>query len=223
MKKIKWIAIVAAALVVAMVVGIVVAVLIPGSENSNSSDTKGELYVKELLDGYSIDKIIDDPDWHEDMIDATEDYVMVDAMRFDFSKQIGVKDGMSYLYYDHDSKEITMLMHNYVSYTNDLEPKHELENLVGNVQNKISALLGNPSQPFMLMNTSGEFEDYRDLSVDNMIDKLIEGNTVMYTMYECNGLRYEMNVMFSDDTIYTMVWVTNEQADIASEDTEHTH
>ena len=223
MKKIKCIAIVAAALVVAMVVGIVVAVLIPESENSNSSDTKGELYVKELLDGYSIDKIIDDPDWQKDMIDATEDYVMVDAMRFDFSKQIGVKDGMSYLYYDHDSKEITMLMHNYVSYTNDLEPKHELENLVGNVQNKITSLLGNPSQPFMLMNTSGEFEDYSGLSVDNMIDKLIEGNTVMYTMYECNGLRYEMNVMFSDDTIYTMVWVTNEQADIASEDTEHTH
>lgn len=223
MKK-KWmIVIIAMILVAATVVGILAAVLIPGSEGSDASDAKGELYVKELLDGCSIDEIVDDPDWQEDMIDATEDYVMVDAMRFDFSKQIGVTDGMSYLYYDHDSKEITMLMHNYVSYTNDIEPKHELENLVGNVQNKISALLGNPSQPFMLMNTSGEFEDYSDLSVDNMIDKLIEGSTAMYTMYECNGLRYEMNIMFSDDTIYTMVWVTNEQADIAVEDSGHTH
>lgn len=223
MKK-KWmIVIIAIILVAATVAGILAAVLMPGSEVSDASDTKGELYVKELLDGCLIDEIVDDPDWQEDMIDATEDYVMVDAMRFDFSKQIGVKDGMSYLYYDHDSKEITMLMHNYVSYTNDLEPKHELEDLVGNVQNKISALLGNPSQPFMLMNTSSEFEDYSDLSVDNMIDKLIEGNTAMYTMYECNGLRYEMNIMFSDNTIYTMVWVTNEQADIAVEDTGHTH
>ena len=223
MKKTKWIAVVAAILVVAMIVGIIAAVLIPKTENADTSDLKGELYVKELLDGSLIDDIIDDPEWEKDMMDATEDYVMVDAMRFDFSKQIGVKDGVSYLYYDHDSKEITMLMHNYVSYTNDLDPKQELENLIGNVQNKLAVLLGNPSQPFTLMNTSGAFEDYSGLSVDEMIEKLIAGNTVMYTMYECNGLRYEMNVMFSDDTIYTMVWVTNEHNDMYCDDTAHEH
>ena len=57
------------------------------------------------------------------------------------------------------------------------------------------------------MNTSGEFEDYSDLTLDQMIEKVMEGNTVMYTLFESNGLDYEMNIMFSDDTIYTTVWV----------------
>lgn len=224
MKKKKWIILISILLVAAIIAGILAAVLIPRGNNSDGANVTDELYVKELLDGYSIDDVMDDPEWQKDMIDSTEDYVMVDAMRFDFSKAIGVTDGTSYLYFDHDSRRINMLMHNYVSYTNDREPKEEIENLVGNVQSKISGLLGNPSQPFMLMNTSGEFEDYTGLSVDEMIAKVIEGQTVMYTMYECNGLRYEMNLMFSDNTIYTMVWVCNESdGGCTDENCEHEH
>ena len=89
-----------------------------------------------------------------------------------------------------------MLQHNYVTYTNELDPKKELQDLVGNVQGEVTALLGNPSCSFMLMNTSGEMQDYEGLSIDEMIDKLLEGGHVMYVMYEDNGLRYEMNIMF---------------------------
>lgn len=32
-------------------------------------------------------------------------------------------------------------------------------------------------------------------------------NTDEFIMYESNGLRYEMNIMFSDDTIYSIVWI----------------
>lgn len=99
---------------------------------------------------------------------------MVDAMRFDFSKEIGVTDGTTYLYYDHDTKKINEVMHYYVNYTNDSDPKTELQNAVGNIQTNISALLGNPSEPFMLMNTSGEFKDYDGLNSFTSIEPLTE-------------------------------------------------
>ena len=46
-----------------------------------------------------------------------------------------------------------MLQHNYVTYTNELDPQKELQDLIGNVQTDITGELGNPSQSFMLMNT----------------------------------------------------------------------
>lgn len=171
-----------------------------------------ELYVKELLDGESVDKIINDPEWKDCFIDSTENYVVVESDKFDFSKGVGVEDGYTNIYFDTETREIESLQHNYVTYTNDLSPKEELENLIGNVQGNITKLLGNPSQSFMLMNTSGEFIDYDGLSIDEMIEKLLEGGHVLYVMYECNGLRYEMNIMFSDDTIFSVVWIYNEVA-----------
>ena len=179
-----------------------------------------ELYVRELLDGTSVDDIIDDPDWEANVVDATVNYIMVDANKFDFTKKIGVEDGYTNIYFDTETRVIDMLQHNYVTYTNDLDPKKELQDLIGNVQGDITKELGNPSQSFMLMNTSGEMKDYDGLSVDEMIDKLLEGGHVMYVMYESNGLRYEMNIMFSDDTIYSIVWIYDD-SHLHGDDCEH--
>ncbi|MBQ7826850.1 MAG: hypothetical protein IJ386_01130, partial [Clostridia bacterium] len=130
------------------------------------------------------------------------------------------EDGYTNIYFDTETRVIDMLQHNYVTYTNDLDPKKELQDLIGNVQGDITKELGNPSQSFMLMNTSGEMKDYDGLSVDEMIDKLLEGGHVMYVMYESNGLRYEMNVMFSDDTIYSIVWIYDD-SHLHGDDCEH--
>ena len=102
-----------------------------------------------------------------------------------------------------------MVVHNYVENTKGKDSKAELETVVANIEGKLTALLGKPSQPFMLMNSSGEFKDYSDLSLDEMIEKVLEGDTVMYTLFESYGIDYEMNVMFSDDTIYTTVWIAD--------------
>ena len=225
MTKKQIIAVVAIVLAVATVAGIVFGIAVkPGKDDDDSTDHThpkvDELYVRELLDGTSVDDIIDDPDWEANVVDTTVNYIMVDADKFDFSKKIGVEDGYTNVYFNTDSREIEMLQHNYVTYTNDLDPKKELQDLIGNVQGDITKELGNPSQSFMLMNTSGEMKDYDGLSVDEMIDKLLEGGHVMYVMYESNGLRYEMNVMFSDDTIYSIVWIYDD-SHLHGDDCEH--
>lgn len=213
MRKKRLLAIVAIVLVVATVAGIVLGVILRPDkvdENSGTDHTQlsvDELIVRDILDGTKVDDIIDDPEWEANLVDSTENYIMVDADKFDFSKKIGVEDGYTNIYFNADTREVEMLQHNYVTYTNELDPKKELQNLVGNVQGEVTALLGNPSCSFMLMNTSGEMKDYDGLSIDEMIDKLLEGGHVMYVMYEDNGLRYEMNIMFSDDTIYSIVWI----------------
>ena len=227
MRKKRIIAAVAIVLTVVTVAGIVLGVVSkrPGKEGSDD-DTHhthlkvDELHVRELLNGISVDDIIDDPDWEANVVDATVNYIMVDANKFDFSKKIGVEDGYTNIYFDTETRVIDMLQHNYVTYTNDLDPKKELQDLIGNVQGDITKELGNPSQSFMLMNTSGEMKDYDGLSVDEMIDKLLEGGHVMYVMYESNGLRYEMNVMFSDDTIYSIVWIYDD-SHLHGDDCEH--
>lgn len=225
MTKKRIIAVVAIVLAVATVAGIVFGIAVkPGKDDDDSTDHThpkvDELYVRELLDGTSVDDIIDDPDWEANVVDTTVNYIMVDADKFDFSKKIGVEDGYTNVYFNTDSREIEMLQHNYVTYTNDLDPKKELQDLIGNVQGDITEELGNPSQSFMLMNTSGEMKDYDGLSVDEMIDKLLEGGHVMYVMYESNGLRYEMNIMFSDDTIYSIVWIYDD-SHLHGDDCEH--
>lgn len=227
MRKKRIIAAVAIVLAVVTVAGIVLGVVSkrPGKKGSDDDTDHthlkvDELYVRELLDGTSIDDIIDDPDWEANVVDATVNYIMVDANKFDFSKKIGVEDGYTNIYFDTETRVIDMLQHNYVTYTNDLDPKKELQDLIGNVQGDITKELGNPSQSFMLMNTSGEMKDYDGLSVDEMIDKLLEGGHVMYVMYESNGLRYEMNVMFSDDTIYSIVWIYDD-SHLHGDDCEH--
>ena len=217
---------IAAVLTVITVGSVLLATLLRSPENKpkETSDnielTVDELFVKELLDGSNIDDLVGDPDWKENVVDSTENYVMVDADKFDFSKEIGIEDGYTNIYFSEESREIELLQHNYVTYTNDLDPKQEIETLVGNVQGNITALLGNPSEAFMLMNTSGEFIDYDGLSIDEMIEKVLEGGHVMYVMYECNGLRYEMNIMFSDDTVYSIVWIYNEIS-VCGDDCEH--
>lgn len=226
MRKKRLLAIVAIVLVVATVAGIVLGVILRPDKTDENGETDhtplsvDELFVRDILDGTKVDDIIDDPEWEANLVDSTENYIMVDADKFDFSKRIGVEDGYTNIYFNADTREVEMLQHNYVTYTNELDPKKELQNLVGNVQGEVTALLGNPSCSFMLMNTSGEMKDYDGLSIDEMIDKLLEGGHVMYVMYEDNGLRYEMNIMFSDDTIYSIVWIYDD-AHLHGDDCEH--
>lgn len=226
MRKKRLLAIIAVVLVVTTVAGIVLGVVFKpdnpdgGQEPNHNHLVVDELFVRDILDGTKVDDIIDDPEWEANVVDSTENYIMVDADKFDFSKKIGVEDGYTNIYFNTDSREVEMLQHNYVTYTNELDPKKELQNLVGNVQGEVTDLLGNPSCSFMLMNTSGEMKDYDGLSIDEMIDKLLEGGHVMYVMYENNGLRYEMNIMFSDDTIYSIVWIYDD-AHLHGDDCEH--
>lgn len=225
MRKKRLLAIISILLVIATVAGVVLSlVLRPNKPEEDKGDkyiqlSVDELYVRDILDGTKVDDIIDDPEWEASIADATEDYIMVDADKFDFSKKIGVEDGYTNIYFNADSREVEMLQHNYVTYTNDMDPRKELQNLIGNVQGEVTSLLGNPSCSFMLMNTSGEMQDYDGLTIDEMIDKVLEGGHVMYVMYEDNGLRYEMNIMFSDDTIYSIVWVYD--AHLYGDDSEH--
>ncbi len=210
MSKKKLLIITAVILVIALTVSaVLVAFLKPQGrqDNSTNSAEHDELFVRELLDGCDISVIVDDPNWEAAVVDSTANYVMVDADKFDFSQKIGIEDGYTNIYFDSDTNQINMLQHNYVTYTNELNPKEELQNLIGNVQSNITAILGNPSEAFMLINTQGESGDYDNLSLEEMMNKVLEGNYVMYVMYESNGLRYEMNIMFSDDTLYSMVWI----------------
>lgn len=227
MRNKKIIAAIAIVLAVVTIAGIVLGVVSRRPENEGGGDDTDhtqlkvdELYVRELLDGTSVDDIIDDPEWEANVVDATVNYVMVDADKFDFSKKVGVENGYTNIYFNTESREVDMLQHNYVTYTNDLDPKKELQDLIGNVQGDITKELGNPSVSFMLMNTSGEMKDYEGLSLDEMINKLLEGGHVMYVMYESNGLRYEMNIMFSDDTIYSIVWIYDD-SHLHGDDCEH--
>lgn len=206
----KLIVIIAVVLVLLLIAGIVVgfALMHHRDESGKGGDNvKDELFVMELFHT-NIDDVIDDPEWEEDLVSATENYVMVYSDKFDFAKQIGMSDGYSYLYFDETTHEINMIVHNFVAYTNDKDSKAEIQSVVNSIEGGVTGLLGSASQSFMLMNTSGEFEDYSDLTLDQMIEKVIEGNTVMYALFEANGLNYEINIMFSDDTIYTMVWIS---------------
>lgn len=226
MRKKRLLEIISILLVIATVAGVVLGLVLgPNKPEEDKGDeyiqlSVDELYVRDILDGTKVDDIIDDPEWEASIADATEDYIMVDADKFDFSKKIGVEDGYTNIYFNADSREVEMLQHNFVTYTNDLDPRKELQNLIGNVQGEVTSLLGNPSCSFMLMNTSGEMQDYDGLAIDEMIDKVLEGGHVMYVMYEDNGLRYEMNIMFSDDTIYSIVWVYDD-AHLYGDDSEH--
>ncbi len=221
MKKKRIIAIVAIFLAVVMLATGLVFIFVNDKNlaGNKTDEARDEFYVKELFDK-KINEVIDDPEWKEDLISTTDTYVMVDSKKFDFSNQIGVGDGYSYMYFNEESKEIEMLVHNYVSYTNGKEPAAELQSTVTKIEGNLVGLLGKPSEPFMLLNTSGEYEEYDGLSIDEMIAKLIEGGTAMYTMFESDGMIYEMNVMYSDETIYTTVWVSessNEQGEEVAE------
>lgn len=207
----KLIAVIAAVLALLLIAGTIVGVVLMRHEDENHEggpdNVMDELFVMELFHT-NIEDVLNDPEWEADLVSTTENYVMVYSDKFDFAKQIGMSDGYSYLYFDEATREINMIVHNFIAYTNDKDSKAEIESVVNNIESGINGLLGSASQPFMLMNTSGEFEDYSDLTLDQMIAKVIEGNTVMYTLFEANGLNYEMNIMFSDDTIYTMVWIS---------------
>ena len=220
-RKKKIILIISVFLAVLTVTGTITGIVITQKKTKNASgkfDYGGphdELFVKELI-GKKIDDVIDDPELEENLVNTTENYVMLLSDAFDLAKEIDVGDGYSYIYFDSDTHEINMVVHNYVENTRGKDSKAELETVVANIEGKLTSLLGNASQPFMLMNSSGEFKDYSDLSLDEMIEKVLEGDTVMYTLFESYGIDYEMNVMFSDDTIYTTVWI----ADCAEEGTE---
>ena len=199
------------ALIIVLIIAAVFAFiyLFPKSDKKTAKD---ELFVKELLSGKSVDEVADSPEWKKEKIDFTSEYLTVSADRFDFSREIEIEDGITYLYFTPEDRKINMLLHNYVVYTNGKDPKSEIENIVTKLQGNVAKAIGNPTQAFRLINTSGEFKDYGDISLQEMIEKVIEGKTAIYAMYENNGLRYEINIMFSDNTVYTMVWVYREDS-----------
>ena len=194
-------------LIIAAVFGFIY--LFPKSDKKTAKD---ELFVKKLLSGKSVDEVADSPEWKKEKIDFTSEYLTVSADRFDFSREIEIEDGITYLYFTPEDRKINMLLHNYVVYTNGKEPKSEIENIVTKLQGNVAKAIGNPTQAFRLINTSGEFKDYGDISLQEMTEKVIEDKTAIYAMYENNGLRYEINIMFSDNTVYTMVWVYREDS-----------
>lgn len=202
--------IIAGALAILMIVGSVIAVVFTNSDRTDKPDDGtafDELFVRDLLENTQVDNIINDPVWRDNLADSTDEYIMVDTNKFDFAKVIGMQGGYSTLYFDKDTRKINMIQHSLVAYVENEEPRAAVEKVVSGVEADLTGLLGNPEQKFMLMNTSGEFDAYEGLSVDEMIDKLLAEETVMYTMYENNGLKYEINVMYSDKTVYLMAWV----------------
>ena len=209
-------------LVLAITAGALLTILLPHSENADSEPKNGELYVRELLSGRKIEDIESDPGWKDSIVDSTEDYIMVNADRFSFTEEIGTDGGYSYLYYDHDSHEINMIQHNYVTYEKEKTGKEVMEEQIADVQNNIAVLLGNASVPLTLLPRSGEFAETEELTIDEMIEQTVAETHVMYTMFENEGLRYEINILYSNETVYTVVWIYNESAQ-ASADEGHKH
>lgn len=203
---------VAVFLMVSLIASVILGIFMSGDKFNKEDDgiAFDELYVRDVLENKTADDIINDPQWEENLADSTEDYIMVSADKFDLTKEMGVGGGYSMLHFDSKTKDIEMIQHSYVTHTEEKEPKAVIEELVANIQTNITGLLGNPQRKFMLMNSSGEFKDYDGLSVEEMIDSILENETVMYAMFECNGIRYELNIMYSDETVYTMVWIYEE-------------
>lgn len=203
---------VAVFLMVSLIASVILGIFMSGDEFNKEDDgiAFDELYVRDVLENKTADDIIIDPQWEENLADSTEDYIMVSADKFDLTKEMGVGGGYSMLHFDSKTKDIEMIQHSYVTHTEEKEPKVVIEELVANIQTSITGLLGNPQRKFMLMNSSGEFKDYDGLSVEEMIDSILKHDTVMYAMFECNGIRYELNIMYSDETVYTMVWIYEE-------------
>lgn len=222
-KKKILISIIAGVLALSIIIGGILAVVLPSKPNGNATDDGtafDELFVRDVLENLTVDDIINDPKWGENLADSTDNYIMVTADKFDYVEHTGMSGGYSMLYFNTETKDIEMIQHNLVSYVEDEEPKAAVEKVVSNVQGELTELLGNPERKFMLMNTSGEFQDYEGLTVDQMIDKLLVEETVMYAMFKSNGIKYEINIMYSDDTIYMMTWVYEEEL---VEDSTHEH
>ena len=222
-KKKILISIVAGVLALATILGCILAVVVPSKPKDNTPDDGiafDELFVRDVLENLTVDDIINDPKWGENLADSTDNYIMVMADKFDYLNHTGMGGGYSMLYFNTETKDIEMIQHSLVSYVEDEESKTAVEKVVSNVQGELTELLGNPERKFMLMNTSGEFEDYEGLTVDQMIDKLLVDETVMYAMFKSNGIKYEINIMYSDETIYMMTWVYEEDL---VEDIAHEH
>lgn len=222
-KKKIMLSIIVGVLTFAIVLGCVLAVVIPSKPKDNTPDDGiafDELFDRDVLENLSVDDIINDPEWGENLADSTDNFVMVNADKFDYVSHTGMNGGYSMLFFNTETKDIEMIQHSLVSYVEDEEPKTAVEKIVSNVQGEITELLGNPERKLMLMNTSGEFENYEGLTVDQMIDKLLVEETVMYAMYKSNGIKYEINIMYSDETIYMMTWVYEEDL---IEETTHEH
>ena len=94
-------------LIIAAVFGFIY--LFPKSDKKTAKD---ELYVKELLSGKSVDEVADSPEWKKEKIDFTSEYLTVSADRFDFSREIEIEDGITYLYFTPEDRKINMLLFN---------------------------------------------------------------------------------------------------------------
>lgn len=222
-KKKILISIISGALALLLVIGGIIAVIVPSNPKDKTPDDGiafDELFVRDVLENLTVDDIINDKQWGENLADSTDEYIMVDAKKFDYLEHTGMQGGYSMLYFNKETRDIEMIQHSLVSYVKDEEPKAAVEKVISSVQNEMTVLLGNPDIELMLMNTSGEFVDYDGLTVDQMIDKVLVDEVVIYGMFKLNGIKYEINVMYSDETIYMMTWVYEQEV---TEGTTHEH
>lgn len=223
MKNKTVILIVAGALSFTIILSCVLGIVIPSKLNKKKmydGTAFDELFVRDVLENLKVEDIINDSKWGENLADSNDNFIMVNADKFDYFGHTGMDGGYSMLFFNTETKDIEMIQHSLVSYVEEEEPKTALERIVSNVQGEITELLGTPERKLMLMNTSGEFKDYEGLTADQMIDKLLVEETVMYAMFKSNGIKYEINIMYSDETIYMMTWVYEEDL---IEETTHEH
>ena len=104
MRNKKVLAIIAVLLVIVTATGVLLGVFLQPDKNGEKDETNhthlsvDELLVRDILDGTKVDDIINDPEWEANVVDSTENYVMVDSDKFDFSQKIGVEDGYTNIY-----------------------------------------------------------------------------------------------------------------------------
>ena len=150
----KLIPIIAIIMAVVTVAGIILAAVLPKGNTPDDGTAFNELFTKDVLENMKVDDIVSDPKWGENLADATDGYIMVDANKFEFQEKVGAGNGYSKLYYNEKSKDIEMIEHSYVTYTNEKDPKEEINKIIANIQCDISGLLGEPAKSFMLMNSA---------------------------------------------------------------------
>ena len=129
-KKKILISIVAGVLALATILGCILAVVVPSKPKDKTSDDGiafDELFVRDVLENLTVDDIINDPKWGENLADSTDNYIMVMADKFDYVEHTGMNGGYSMLYFNTNTKDIEMIQHSLVSYVEDEAPKTAVE------------------------------------------------------------------------------------------------
>ena len=113
-KKKMMLSIIAGVLTFAIVLGCVLAVVIPSKPKDNTPDDGiafDELFVRDVLENLSVDDIINDPEWGENLADSTDNFVMVNADKFDYVSHTGMNGGYSMLFFNTETRDIEMIQH----------------------------------------------------------------------------------------------------------------